>query len=230
MAKRKIGILGGMGPEATVLMMQRIIAGTKAGGDRDHVPMMVDNNTQVPSRIDALIHGTGADPGPVLADMARGLEQAGAEALIMPCNTAHHYAPQIEAASSVPFLNMITLTAARISEQVPAGGSVGVLGSPAVRMTGLFDKALQAVGLKACYLTEDDALLRVIQSVKATGPSKGSLDGLNTAAQELASAGASCLVVACTEFSLQSQEITAPVPVVDSLDVVVAEALRFSEG
>ena len=88
--KRRIGILGGMGPEATVLLMSRIIARTPAADDRDHVPLFVDNNTQVPSRIAALIEGTGEDPGPVLADMARRLEANGAEALAMPCNTAHH--------------------------------------------------------------------------------------------------------------------------------------------
>lgn len=230
MAKRKIGILGGMGPEATIMMMQRIVAGTVAADDRDHVPMIVDNNTQVPSRIDALIHGTGQDPAPVLANMARGLAAAGAEALIMPCNTAHHYAPQIEAASSVPFLNMITLTAQKLAQQAPAGRAVGILASPAVRMTGLFDAALADVGLQACYLADDSALLRIIQRMKAEGPSSASLAGLEAAAQELSAAGVACLAVACTEFSLQSTEITAPVPVVDSLDVVIEAALRFAES
>lgn len=230
MAKRRIGILGGMGPEATVLMMQRIIAATKAADDRDHVPIIVDNNTQVPSRIDALIHGTGEDPGPVLAAMAQGLEQAGAEALIMPCNTAHHYAPQIEAASSLPLLNMISLSCAEIAAEVPAGSLIGVLASPAVRLTGVLDKALVKVGLKSLYLTDDAALLDVIQKMKAEGVSDLSLTALNGAAQSLAQQGAVCLLVACSEFSLQSRAITASVPVVDSLDVVVAAALRFADG
>lgn len=230
MAKRKIGILGGMGPEATVLMMQRIIEGTQAQDDCDHVPLIIDNNTQVPSRIDALIHGSGADPGPVLAQMAHGLARAGAEALIMPCNTAHHYAPQIEEASDVPFLNMVQLTAQNIATQLPGGGKVGVLASPAVRLTGVFDREFQARGLDARYLGDDSALLRLIQGIKANGPTAGSLEGLDRAAAELARAGAGCLVVACTEFSLQSKAISATVPVVDSLDVVVAAALQFAAG
>lgn len=230
MTKRKIGILGGMGPEATVLMMQRIIAATKAADDCDHVPMIVDNNTQVPSRIDALIHGTGADPGPVLANMAQGLERAGAEALIMPCNTAHHYAAQIKAATPVPFLSMIECSCAQIATEVPVGSKIGILASPAVRLTGLFDRALGELGLRACYLADDSSLLQIIQSVKAQGPSQEALAGLNAAGQALVADGACCLLVACSEFSLQSRDITAAVPVVDSLDVVVAEALRFAEG
>ena len=230
MAKRKIGILGGMGPEATVLMMQRIIAGTKAKDDRDHVPLIVDNNTQVPSRIDALIQGTGEDPGPVLAQMARDLAAAGAKALIMPCNTAHHYAAQIEAASDVPFLNMVELTAQQIAAQVSPGARVGILASPAVRLTGLFDQALQALGLRAEYLANDAPLLKIIQDIKAHGPSAASLAGLTFAAEELADQGGAALVVACSEFSLQSREIATPVPVIDSLDVLARAALRFAEN
>ena len=92
---RTIGILGGMGPAATVLMMQRIIAAVPAEDDRGHIPLLVDSNTQVPSRIAALIEGTGADPTPELIRMARRLEAAGAEGLAIACNTAHHYVPRI---------------------------------------------------------------------------------------------------------------------------------------
>ena len=69
---RPVGILGGMGPEATILLMQRIMAAVPARDDSDHVPLIVHQNPQVPSRIAALIEGTGTDPGPVLAGMARG--------------------------------------------------------------------------------------------------------------------------------------------------------------
>ncbi|EBA15769.1 aspartate racemase [Roseobacter sp. SK209-2-6] len=230
MAKRKIGILGGMGPEATVLMMQRIIAGTDASDDCDHVPLIVDNNTQVPSRIDALVHEAGEDPGVVLAEMARGLSAAGAEALIMPCNTAHHYAPQIIEASDVPFLNMVELTARKIASEVASGALVGILASPAVRKTGLFERTLAEVGLQAVYLSEDATLLRIIQDVKAHGPSAASRASLTFAAEELVEMGAAALLVACTEFSLQSREIEAAVPITDSLDVVVQAALQFAQS
>ncbi len=107
---RRVGILGGMGPEATVLLMQRIIAATPASDDADHLPLIVDQNPQVPSRIRHLIEGTGEDPGPVLAAMARRLQAAGAEALAMPCNTAHHYAPAIRQATAIPLIDMVALS------------------------------------------------------------------------------------------------------------------------
>lgn len=93
-----VGVLGGMGPEATVELMQRVIRATPARDDADHVRMIVDNNPKVPSRIAALIERRGDDPAPVIADMARGLEAAGADFLVIACNTAHHYLPTIRAA------------------------------------------------------------------------------------------------------------------------------------
>ncbi|WP_114287038.1 aspartate/glutamate racemase family protein [Candidatus Halocynthiibacter alkanivorans] len=227
---RKIGILGGMGPEATVLLMQKIIDATPVQDDRDHIPMIVDNNPQVPSRIDALIHGTGENPGPVLQRMARDLEGAGAEALIMPCNTAHHYAGFIETDISVPFLNMISLTCEKLASELPAGSRIGLLASPAVRLSRLFEAELARVGMEPVYATDDDALLRIIRVVKAGGPTPDAVDGLNALARELEAAGVAGILVACTEFSLLRKSIVATVPVSDSLDVIVQAAVDFALG
>ena len=101
-AQPVIGVIGGMGPEATVDLMRRVIAATPAADDIDHVRMIVDNNPKVPSRLKALLDGTGDGPGPVLAGMARGLQSAGADVLVIPCNTAHFYLAPIRAAVSIP--------------------------------------------------------------------------------------------------------------------------------
>ena len=110
---RRVGILGGMGPEATILMQQRLLQAIPAQDDSDHIPLLIDMNPQAPSRIAHLIEGTGGDPAPVLAQMARRLETGGAEALAMPCNTAHSYAASITSAVEIPLLNMVTLSAER---------------------------------------------------------------------------------------------------------------------
>ncbi len=117
-----------MGPEATVALMARVIALVRAEDDADHVPLIVDQNPQVPSRIDWLVHGRGTDPAPVLAQMARRLEQAGAEALAMPCNTAHHFAPAIRAASRLPFIDMVATSVARARSR--PGGADGLARGP----------------------------------------------------------------------------------------------------
>ncbi|MEH6740448.1 MAG: aspartate/glutamate racemase family protein, partial [Sulfitobacter sp.] len=89
---RTIGVLGGMGPEATILLQRKVLDAVLARDDSDHIPLVIDMNPRVPSRIAHLLEGTGEDPGPILAAMAERLQNAGCAALAMPCNTAHHYA------------------------------------------------------------------------------------------------------------------------------------------
>jgi aspartate racemase len=225
---RTVGILGGMGPGATVLLMQKIIAATPARDDADHVPLLVDQNTQVPSRIRHLIEGTGADPGPVLAAMARRLEVAGAEALAMPCNTAHHYAGAIRSAVSIPLIDMLALSAEHAARLAPAGGTVGVLASPAVRLTGLFDRALQGVGLKAIYAAGDDEVLPVIRLIKAEGPVDAARDALAQVSRGLLERGATVQLVACTEFSLIAEAVDAGAVSFDTLDRLAEGILAFA--
>ncbi len=129
---KTVGIIGGMGPEATILLMQKCLDATDAKDDADHIPLIVHQNPQVPSRIAALIEGTDDDPAPVLRSMAIDLERAGAQALAMPCNTAHHYA-SAAAGESLPFLHMIDLTADKLKNL--GANRIGMLASPATRIS-----------------------------------------------------------------------------------------------
>lgn len=223
---RPVGILGGMGPEATVLLMQKLLAAVPARDDADHVPVIVHQNPQVPSRIAALIQGTGENPAPVLARMARDLQAAGALALAMPCNTAHHYAPAIAAATELPFLDMIELTAAALKAR--GARRVGMLASPATRRAGVFDRAFAAQGLEPVW-RDGERLLQVIRAVKAgtgqteTGPS------LRVEAEALMAAGADHLLVACTELSLLTDHLPRTAPQTDSLDCLAEAIVAFSK-
>ncbi len=231
---RAIGVLGGMGPEATVLLMSRVIALTPANDDSDHVPMMIDNNTQVPSRIKAIIEKTGEDPGPVLVAMARRLAEAGVEALVMPCNTAHHYAPLLKEAVTIPFLDMVELTADHIvglwgSIDSPAVFRVGMLASPAVRITGVFNRAFAARGLTPVYSPHQDVImLACIKAIKAAGQRDTAIELLQNAAAELITEGVDLLLVACSELSLIKNCLPHEILVVDAIDVLAEAVIAFS--
>lgn len=227
---RRVGILGGMGPEATILVMQKVLAAVKARDDADHIPLIVDQNPQVPSRIRHLIEGTGQDPGPVLADMARRLVAAGAQALAMPCNTAHHYAPAIRSAVAVPFLDMIALSVAHAATLAGPGGQVGVLASPAVRKVGLFDASLARHGLSAVYAEDEAALLAAIRQIKAEGPQPAARHALMAASEGLAKRGASVQLIACTEYSLIADSVAPEARAFDTLDVLVGAIEAFATG
>lgn len=223
-----------MGPEATVLLMSRIIGMTDAHDDADHVPMLVDNNTQVPSRIKALIEKTGEDPGPVLIDMALRLEAAGVDALAMPCNTAHYYAPRIQAAVSIPLLDMIELSAdaAATAADFQKSGNplVGILASPAVRATGMFDRACARRGFQTAYPADQDSLLACIRAVKAKDSGPESRDLLQRAASELHGRGIKVMLIACSELSIISDAIPKDFGSIDTLDVLADAVVRFASA
>jgi aspartate racemase len=228
MTLRRVGILGGMGPQATVLLMQRLIAATPARDDADHIPLIVDQNPQVPSRLQFLIDGVGEDPGPVLADMARRLQGAGAEALAMPCNTAHHFAPAIRAAVTVPLIDMVALSVAHAARLAGPGGVVGILASPAVRRTGLFDAVFAKAGLTPLYALDETSTLAAIRAIKADGVTPVASALLSAASAELARRGAQVQMIACTEFSLIADAVPVGVTAFDTLDLLVRGILAFA--
>lgn len=227
-APRRVGILGGMGPGATILMMQKVMGAVRASDDADHIPLIVDQNPQVPSRILHLLEGGGEDPGPVLAAMARRLEAAGAEALAMPCNTAHHYAAAIRAAVKVPFIDMVALSVAHAAQLAGAGGTVGILASPAVRKVGLFEAPFAAAHLTPLYAEDEAATLAAIRDIKAHGATEDARQTLLAASAALLARGARVQMIACTEFSLIADSVAPQVLAFDTLDIVVAAIADFA--
>lgn len=225
---KTVGILGGMGPEATILLMQKLLAAVPARDDSDHIPLIVHQNPQVPSRIKALIEGTGEDPGPVLARMARDLHAAGAEALAMPCNTAHHYAPAVARATPLPFLNMLDLTAEALAAQ--GALRIGMLASPATRLAGVFAAPFAAHGLTPVFLPDDSGILAIIRAVKAGEPLATLKPRLAQEAEALLAHGADHLLVACTELSLMTDALPAATPHTDSLDCLTRAIADFAKG
>jgi aspartate racemase len=225
---KPVGILGGMGPEATILLMQKVLNAVPAQDDADHIPLIVHQNPQVPSRIAALIDGTGEDPGPTLARMAQDLEKAGAQALAIPCNTAHHYAGVVAAATDLPFLNMIDLTAMDLAKT--GAKNIGMLASPATRLAGVFDAVFAAHGLRPIWADDEAGIFTIIKAVKAGQGADQLGDLLTSEAQALMHQGADHLLIACTELSLLTGCIPDELPWADSLDCLTSAIIEFSIG
>jgi aspartate racemase len=219
---RTVGIIGGMGPQATILLMQKLLDAVPAVDDADHVPLIVHQNPRVPSRIRHLIDGEGEDPGPVLAAMARSLQAAGAQALAMPCNTAHAYAPQIVAATSLPFLDMRSATV----EALPRGARIGMLASPALRMGRSFEAAFVSAALTPIWPSDEERVLELIKAVKAGQTGQASLGRMAEIAAQM-SGTCDHLLIACTELSLLTGALP-PSGWTDSLDCLVSAILDFA--
>ncbi|MFM9940682.1 MAG: aspartate/glutamate racemase family protein [Hyphomicrobiaceae bacterium] len=223
-----VGVIGGMGPEATVDLMRRVIAATPASDDIDHIRMLVDNNAKVPSRFKALVEKTGEDPTPVLVGMAKGLVASGADFLVIPCNTAHHYRPAIQAAVPVPVADMIALSIDRMRRDLGAKPTIALLASPAVKLTGLFERRCREAGIEVLWPdagADEAAVLAVIKAVKAGSVSDAQLAAYRTAARHLIERGAGLLVIACTELSVVGPLKGLGAPCLDTLDALVDDIL-----
>ncbi|MBT5724396.1 MAG: amino acid racemase, partial [Gammaproteobacteria bacterium] len=224
-----IGVLGGMGPTATIDLLQRIIRLTPALDDVDHIRTLVDNNPQVPSRINYLIKRQGENPAPVLVSMAESLESMGADLLVMPCNTAHLYAPEIESAVSIRFLNMVELTVERVATEVQAS-KVGLLASTAIHQTKLYESIFADRGVAT--MVPDDALqfqlMKLIMAIKAGDLSESNL--LQTIVENMLEEQAQCVVIACTELSALVDSLDVPVPVIDASQCLAEVAVQLALG
>ncbi len=231
-ARRTVGIIGGMGPEATVDLMRRVIAGTPARDDADHVRMLVDSNPQVPSRIEALIEGTGESPVRCLVEMARGLEAQGADFLVIPCNTAHHYHAEVAAAVRVPVLNLIEMTARDAARSCPELARVGLLASSALQQIRLYEPWFQRLGARVLYPGSgvQQELMALIRAVKAGRHTPAQVAACDRAAEDLGACGAQCLIVACTELSVVVERLRTDLPVCDAADVLARAVVREALG
>lgn len=217
-----VGVLGGMGPAATIDLMRRVMEATPAGDDVGHVHLLVDQNPKVPSRIDALINRTGPSPLDELVRMARNLERAGATMLAIACNTAHGYADGIAAAVRIPLLDMVTLTAEAVARRPRRHRRVGMLASTAVLQLGLYEKAFASFDIETRYPERQSDIMRLIRAVKAKGGSAGLREEFNGLARELSAGDVDVLVIACTELSLLVDGLDADIAKVDALDVLVS--------
>jgi len=232
MAEKKekiVGILGGMGPEATVDLMQRIIRLTPALDDIDHIRCVVDNNPKVPSRIKAIIEGDGEDPGPCMADMARRLESWGADFLAIACNTAHYYYEAVSNAVKIPVIHLIDLVVSHVRKTHPDAVKIGMLASPAVRMTGLYEKRCHAVGIEVVYPDPvfQDRLFNVIKAVKTGDTSAELVQTYNEICENLNSSGVDAVIIACTELSIISSNL--PFKTIDSAEVLAREIIDIAK-
>ena len=124
---KTIGILGGMGPLATADLFRKITCLTKASCDNDHIRVYIDSNARIPDRTAAILSG-GTNPVPEMTSALRHLEACGADCIIMPCNTAHYFLPQLQAKTETPFLSMLAATAKTCAAKFP-GKTAAILGS-----------------------------------------------------------------------------------------------------
>lgn len=223
-----LGVLGGMGPLATVDFLAKLIACTPAGGDADHVPAVVASIPQIPSRVDAILRD-GASPLPAMLDARDRLLAAGATLLAMPCNTAHRWYDDLAAGIDAPFLHIADAALARIEEAVPRGAAIGVIATEATHAVGLFATPLERAGYRAIVPRHAEAatVAAGIAEVKRGRTAEGG-GAFAEVVAALERAGAQAIVLACTEVppGLEAAGIRPGAPWIDPTDALARACAR----
>jgi aspartate racemase len=228
-AQKTAGVLGGMGPEATVDFMAKVIALTDAERDQDHVRMLVDHNPHVPNRQDAIL-GDGEDPGPALAAMAAGLQAGGADFLVIPCNTAYVFEDAILAATHIPLISIIGVSVAAVQDSAPGADRVGLLATDGCLQSGIYQAGLEAAGLAAELPTADELgeLMSLVRAIKAGRHSDETARAMAGLGEALVSRGAGAIIAGCTEIPLALEQSMLEVPLLSSTDILAQRTVQLA--
>jgi aspartate racemase len=225
-SERIVGVLGGMGPEASADFYLRLTAATPAQRDQEHLRVIIDSNPKIPDRTESIRTGSKATLR-ALIESARLLESAGAELLVMPCNSAHFWYDRLVAEVRVPFINMIE----EVFLAVERAGltRVGLLATTGTVRSGVYAEAAGDIVL----LEPDEALQNRIQ--EAIYRIKGrpgqwpeeSRATFSEAIEVLRGKGAEGIILGCTEIPIVVKPDRFPeVPIFDSTQILVEATLR----
>lgn len=230
-ARLTVGVLGGMGPAATLDFFARLLAATPAERDQDHLHVLIDNRPQVPDRNEAAA-GRGPSPAPVLVAMARSLQSAGADMLVMPCNAAHAWAGAVVAAADVPFVDMVRETARATARAHTGSRRVGVLAAAGARDAGLYPAAFAEHGFEVLEPdgTRHEAFMDVLYRIKRGERGRHVRAAMRDLALALVAAGAEVLVAGCTEVPLVLDQADVPVSLMSSTEVLVEATVAYATG
>jgi len=229
---RKIaGVMGGMGPDATVDFMARVLAMTDSGRDQDHVHMIVDQDPTVPNRQTAIDGGVD-DVTPKLAEMAMRLERAGADFLVLVCNTAHVFLSGVREETSIPFISIIEESISEVDRVAPGARTIGVMATHGCLDTGIYQDAIVRSGREAVIPDESGRaeLMRLINAIKAGDKSADIAAGMEAIAQSLVNDGADVIIGGCTEIPIVFEGDDFAVPVIASTNVLASRTLALAMG
>jgi aspartate racemase len=207
------------------------VKATPVERDQDHPRVIVYSNSKVPDRTPAII-GKGESPLPEMLMAARSLECAGADFLIVPCNTAHFFIEELRNGLGIPVLHMIEMTAKHATKEYPNAKTVGLIATDGTLKSGIYERFFGEAGMEVLVPTAEfqgRVMDAVYEHIK-----KGDLDtGRNVSlevAQDLLGRGADLVICGCTEISLVLKDGDLAVPVVDPLQVLAEVAVQVGRG
>jgi aspartate racemase len=234
----KVGVVGGVGPAATVDFLQKIVRNTPATRDQDHIKLLVEQNPQIPDRTENLI-GDGADPTVSLYATCKRLEDGDADIIAIPCNTAHAFVERIQPYLDIPIVNMLTVTVGYLRETYPGLRDIGVLATSGTIESGVYRKALESQDLRQVVPAPalQERVMEAIygkHGVKAGFTTGQCQEDIAAAVEGLIAEGVEVVILGCTELPLllTGNEFVgkggARVRLVDPTDVLARRCVAYA--
>lgn len=230
MEERIIGVLGGMGPEATLSCFDKILQNTPARTDQEHLQISIYNNPKIPDRTRAVLDN-GPSPLPLLIEGCESLQRAGAAFIIIPCVTVHYYIDELKKVAKLPIISILDSVVSAIVRRYPQMKKVGLLGTNGTIQSGIFQKCLNASNIDTiiCPPAVQQQVMAAIYNIKSDKPSLSREESTNTlvsATHYLAEQGAQGIIAGCTEIPLALTQADIAIPYFDSLSILARAAIR----
>lgn len=233
--KKVLGIVGGMGSVAATHTFQRIVELTPAEIDQEYIETIIHNNTRVPDRTDGILYG-GASPLPEMQRSVNLLNNAGADFIIFACITSHYFIPDLRRDSKAVLIDGVAETTRHVHCSLPEIERVGVIASTGAVRIGLFQKALERLGLQSIILSPKDQETYFTEPIYAPWGIKAgyctgrSVERLMRAAEILIESGAEAIILGCSELPLVFASRQVSVPLIDAIDLLVKTAVNRCWG
>jgi len=230
---KRVGIIGGMGPEATVDLFIKIIKNTDAKRDQEHIPIVIDNYPQIPDRT-AYIFGRGESPLPYLLESIERLERAGVDCLCMACNTAHYFIDDLRKASKVPFISIIETVLEKVLEKGDCK-KVGLMATDGTVKARIYHKVFNKSGLEIDDFEKNiqNKIMESIYKLKA-GEHKKAKETFQNAIEAIKAESYDCLIAGCTEvpvlLSLLDEKLLEGVEIFDATELLAKKIVSICKG
>jgi aspartate racemase len=230
---KKIGIVGGVGPEASNAFCEMLIKNKSVKNDQDHIPFIHFSNPQIPDRTDYII-GKGENPTQEIINTCQVLENAGADFLVIPCNTAHYFLREIQENITIPIVDMTKVLVKKIAKEEPPIKKIGILATTGSIKAQIYQNYFKKVGVETILPSEKDQEEIVMDAIYGqkgikAGNKTSSKIKLMIAAQDLINRGAEALVLGCTEIPLVLEQKDFDVKLYDPMDIASKEIIKYVE-
>lgn len=221
-----LGILGGLGPMSGIYFCEMLTRHTLAKKDSDHLNFLLSSRADTPDRSSFILGLSNDDPTPRMRSEAKRLEAAGAELLVIPCNTAHYFYSKVAEAVDIPILNIIEETAKLCAlENIK---KVGVLATEGTAKSGAYQDIFSSYGIKIAKLTAEEQNFiteTIFERIKSG--IEPDIEHFKSLCENLLCDRCERVILGCTELSLIKKEYTLPPQIIDSLEVLCISALKI---